>query len=63
MSKLHVILLTEEEVKAQANAYRVLLKFWGKVPYVQELEENGGASAFEKLMAKIEEINNDPDRK
>lgn len=59
MPKRHVVFLTEEEIKALANAYRVAMKMGGEVPYLQELQANGGKSAFDKLMEKIGEINHD----
>ena len=61
-NKKYVVLLTEEELKAQANMYRVCVKMNGGIPYVQQLQNNGGSSGFETLMKKIKEINNDPER-
>lgn len=63
MNKKHVILLTEEELKALANAYRVCIKELGGIPYVEQLQNKGGSAAFDTLMKKVKEINNDPDRK
>ncbi len=57
MPKRHVVFLTEEEIKALANAYRVVTKTLGETPYVQKLQTDGGKSAFDKLMEKIGEIN------
>lgn len=57
MSKQHITFLTEEEIKALANMYRVAVKMAGGVPYVEKLQADGGKSAFDKLIRKIEEIN------
>lgn len=57
MSKKHILYLTEEEIKALANGYRIAMKMGGETPYVQGLHESGGESAFKKLKEKIEEIN------
>ncbi len=57
MSKKHLLYFTEEEIKALANAYRVAVKMGEEIPYIQELQINGGKSAFDKLMAKVKEIN------
>lgn len=62
MSKKRLLYLSEEEIKALANLCRVAVKMGGEIPYVQELQSNGGKSAFDKLIAEIEEING-PDRK
>lgn len=59
MTKPQVVFLTEEEIKALANGYRVALKLAGETPYVVELQLNGGKSGFDKLKSKIEEINHD----
>jgi hypothetical protein len=61
MAKQHVIILTEEEIKAIANMCRVSVKLGGNIPYIQKLQANGGKSGFDKLMEKIKEINNDAD--
>jgi hypothetical protein len=63
MTKPHVIILTEGEIKALANLCRVAMKMGGEIPYVQSLRVNGGDSGFGKLMKKIEEINNDSNGK
>lgn len=55
--KQHLIFFTEEEIKALANMYRVAHKVVGEVPYVQTLETNGGKTAYDKLLEKVEEIN------
>lgn len=57
MKKKHIVYLTEEEIKALANAYRVAMKMGGEIPYMQDLQSNGGQSAFDKLMKQIEDIN------
>lgn len=61
-NKKHVVLLTEQELKALANIYRVCIKEWGELPYVQQLQSDGGSSGFDVLMKKIKEINSESER-
>lgn len=57
LEKKHVIFLTEGEIKALANMYRVADKIVGDDPYVQTLKASGGKVAFDKLLEKVKEIN------
>lgn len=57
MSRKHILYLTEEEIKALANGYRVAVKMQGHTEYIENLQAGGGKSAFDKLMEKIREIN------
>lgn len=59
MSKNHIVFLTEEELKALANGYRVAMKLAGETPYIETLQKNGGKTGFDKLLEKIREINDD----
>jgi len=55
--KQHVIFLTEGEIKALANMYRVANKLVGDDPYVEKLKVTGGKTANDKLLEKVKEIN------
>jgi uncharacterized protein YerC len=57
--KQHVIFLTEGEIKALANMYRVANKLVGEDPYVEKLKTTGGKTAYDKLLDKVKEINGD----
>lgn len=56
MAKNHIIFLTEDELKAIANGYRIARKLAGETDYIQGLEESGGKTGYDKLLEKIQEI-------
>lgn len=61
--KQHIMFLTEGEIKALANMYRVADKLVGSDPYVERLKVNGGESANRKLLEKVKEINSNANGK
>jgi hypothetical protein len=60
----HIVFLTEGEIKAIANMYRLANgMFNAESSYVDSLRSSGGESGYEKLLQKVKELNGDVDGK
>lgn len=62
MSKNHIVFLTEGEMRALLNFARLASQAWEDNPYVQRLQNDGGKTAYDKLMEKILEVKRESQR-